>query len=247
MASRQQEKERRRQARIAAEREAAAKAARDRRLRLFGGVAIALIAVAAAGIALALKPGGGSSASSGPAPKNTAAVAGPPIPARKVTDLSAAAKAAGCTLHSYKWTDNDRHHVADSVKVKYKTNPPTFGDHYQIPAHDGNYVGQGTPPAGNLVHALEHGRIEIQYRRGLPKRDVSRLETLFDEGIGPYQSGQYLLVFQNETKMPYDVAAAAWGHVLACPKFNDRVFDAIRAFRLQYTMKGPERSYIAPE
>ena len=40
--------------------------------------------------------------------------------------------------------------------------------------------------------------------------------------------------------MPYAVAATAWTHLLGCPKMNDKVFDAIRAFRLAYVDKGPE-------
>jgi len=35
-------------------------------------------------------------------------------------------------------------------------------------------------------------------------------------------------------------AATAWQHLLGCPTFNDKVFDAIRAFRAQYVNKGPE-------
>jgi hypothetical protein len=246
MASRQEEKQRRRKERLAAERAAEAKAARDRRVRILGGGVLAVVAVGAAAVAIAA--GGGGKDGGGPdvQPKTTAPGSAT-LPARKITDLTAAAKAAGCQVHSYKWTPNDRDHVADGTKVDYKTNPPTYGDHYAVPAHDGNYVGQGTPATGNIVHALEHGRIEIQYKAGLPKRDVSRLEALFDEKLDPYDAGQYLLLFQNETKMPYELAATAWGRDLVCPRFNDRVFDAIRAFRLSYTLKSPERNFIGPE
>ena len=40
--------------------------------------------------------------------------------------------------------------------------------------------------------------------------------------------------------MPYAVAATAWDHVLGCPMMNERVFDAVRAFRNTYVDKGPE-------
>jgi hypothetical protein len=36
------------------------------------------------------------------------------------------------------------------------------------------------------------------------------------------------------------VAATAWTQSLTCPTMNDQVFDAIRAFRTEYTDKGPE-------
>jgi hypothetical protein len=40
--------------------------------------------------------------------------------------------------------------------------------------------------------------------------------------------------------MPYAVAATAWTHILGCKSFTPKVFDAIRAFRTKYTLKGPE-------
>ena len=56
-----------------------------------------------------------------------------------------------------------------------------------------------------------------------------------------------LLLYQNPTKMPYAVAATAWGHVLGCTTFNPRVFDAFRAFRMAYTDQGPEQLGTGPE
>jgi hypothetical protein len=47
--------------------------------------------------------------------------------------------------------------------------------------------------------------------------------------------------------MPYAVAATAWGHVLGCPTFNPRIFDAMRDFRLTYTNQGPEQLGTGPE
>jgi hypothetical protein len=49
--------------------------------------------------------------------------------------------------------------------------------------------------------------------------------------------------------MPYAVAASAWnrepgefgtGRVLGCPRMNERVFDALRAFRDEHRGSGPE-------
>src|SRR5207244_791042 len=106
------------------------------------------------------------------------------------------------------------------TKVPYKTNPPSYGPHYPVPAHDADYVGQAVPPIGYLVHALEHGRIEYQYRPGLPKADVDQLRALYNSSDKPYSGNQYLLLFQNPTGMPYDVAAVAWDHVLGCRNFS---------------------------
>jgi hypothetical protein len=37
------------------------------------------------------------------------------------------------------------------------------------------------------------------------------------------------------------VAATAWTHLLGCPRMNNQVFDAIRAFRDAYVDKAPEK------
>ncbi|MGI8580054.1 MAG: DUF3105 domain-containing protein [Solirubrobacteraceae bacterium] len=232
MASRQEEKERRREERLAAERDAEAAAARKKRLGLATAavLTVALVAV----IIIAISASGGGAKKPKPGTGGTSAK----LPAAQITDLAAAAKAAGCTVQSFVAGPHDRDHVAG--KVKYKTNPPVFGPHNQTPASDGDYVGQGPPAAENLLHALEHGRVLIQYRPGLPKPEVSQLEAVFNEQAGPFTPGQYALVFQNDTGMPYAVAATAWTQILGCKSFNPKVFDAIRAFRTKYTLKGPE-------
>jgi hypothetical protein len=214
MASRQEEKERRRREREEAEREAKAKEQRKRRLLILGGAVALLVVLVVAGVVIA---GGGGSTSS----------------AASVPPLATAAKNAGCTLQSYPKGYQDRQHT--NSKVTYKTNPPAFGPHNPIPAQDGDYAGRITPAKENLVHALEHGRIEVQYKKGTPKSTVSALEDVFNE------KSDYMLLFENDTDMPYQVAAVAWTHILGCKQYNDKVPDAIRAFRDQYTLKGPEK------
>jgi len=235
MASRQEEKERRREERLAAERAAAARASRGRRLRLLIGGALALALVAAIVVAVVA---GGSDSKGGP--KTAAGAGASGLPAAKTTDLGAAVRDAGCQLREYTPGPHDRDHVPDSQKVTYKTNPPSYGAHSQGPSSDGDYVGQGSPPPGRAVHSLEHGRIEIEYRPGLPTPQVKQLEGLFNESAGPYEPGQYMLLFQNNTGMKDDVAAVAWARTLTCPHFTPKVFDAFRAFRQKYTLKGPE-------
>ncbi len=247
MASRKEQKERAREARLAAEREAATKAAKARRIRLGGGGVLAVAAVAAVAVAMASGGGGGSGTGSPitPAPN------GVKLPAPKLSNLIAAAKAAGCvsidTPDSVARTDQNRTHVDPSTKVTYQTNPASYGPHYPSPASDGEYKPGGTPKVGFLVHAMEHGRVEYQYRPGLAPADVKELEALFNEAEGQWTPGQMLLLFQNTTGMPYDVAATAWGRVLGCKTFNPLVFDALRDFRLKYTNQGPEQLGTGPE
>ncbi|MDQ6776252.1 MAG: DUF3105 domain-containing protein [Actinomycetota bacterium] len=247
MASRKEQKERARETRLAAEREAAAKAARARRIRLGGG-GVLVVAVVAALVAV-IASGGGSGSGTGvpitPAPN------GVKLPAPKISDLAAAAKAAGCvsidTPDSIARAAQNRMHVDPSTKLTYQTNPASYGPHYPTPASDGEYKPGGTPQVGFLVHAMEHGRVEYQYRPGLAQADINELEALFNETEPPWAPGQLLLLFQNTTGMPYDVAATAWGHVLGCKSFKPAVFDALRDFRVKYTNQGPEQLGTAPE
>ncbi len=231
MASRQEEKQRRREERIAAEQAAAEKESRARRLRIVGGTVAIVLVLVAIGAALGLSGGGGGGTGS---PKNDASGKTVPIPAKKTSDLAAAVKASGCTLKSYPSGYEDRGHVSTSTHVKYKTNPPSFGKHFEVPAKDGDYAGVTTPPVSNWVHSLEHGRIQYQYAPGTPKRQVQGLETLFNE------DPDLVMVFQNNSAMPFKVAAVAWTHVLGCKAFTPGVYDAFRAFRDKYRLKAPE-------
>ena len=232
MSSRQEQKEKLREERLA--REAAAQAAERRRRMMGFGVGGALAAAAIAAVVVAIAAGGGGGDGNKPkgAPANTV-----PIPAQKVTNLDAAAKAAGCTLRTFTPGANDRQHVEGTVQ--YKQNPPVFGPHNPVWASDGDYVGQGAPPTEKLVHPLEHGRVVIWYKPTLPPREISQLETLFSEPMEGKPEG-YKQILVERPSLPGAVAASAWGQQLVCPKFDDKVFDAIRTFRVAYVDKGPE-------
>ncbi len=233
MASRKEEKERLRREREAKEQEAQS-AERRRRMMGFGvGGALALAAIAA--VVVAVAAGGGTDSKDKPKTKPSGNKV--PIPAAKATDLTAAAKAAGCTMRSFTPGANDRTHVEG--KVVYKQNPPVFGPHNPVWAADGDYVGQGAPPTEKLVHPLEHGRVVIWYKPTLPQRQISQLETLFSEPMEGKPEG-YKQILVERASLPGAVAASAWGQQLVCPQFNDKVFDAVRAFRLKYVDKGPE-------
>jgi hypothetical protein len=231
VSSRQEEKERRRREREERERAEAKKAGARRRMQLVAGGALAIAAVAAVIAAIVANSGGSSKAST-----NAAAV---PIPARKIADFDQAVKASGCTFKTF--TSEGRTHLtSDTAKFdQYKTNPPTSGTHRPTPAQDGVYAANNPPAKENAVHALEHGRIEIEYKPGTSKKIQGQLNTLFNEPLHG-SDGYHQLLFQNQTNMPFQVAAVAWIHYLGCPTMNDKVFDAIRAFRDRFVDKGPE-------
>lgn len=229
MSSRQEEKERRkreRQERLAAEK---ASAARRKRLQMvFGGVlaAVAVIAVVVVGV-FAL--GGDDD------PTSEVSASAAAIPEVKETDLEKAVKAAGCKL-VHAPNEGAGHEEKDFQPSDYQQNPPTSGTHFPEWYQDGVYNPGDVPELGKLVHTLEHGRINIQYKPGTPATTVARLETLWKS----LDDGYHMLLYENTTKMPFEVAATTWDQQLGCPKMNDQVFDAIRAFRAEYIDKGPE-------
>ncbi len=211
-------------ARREAEQAATLAASRRRRIQLVGGGAAALVVVA---VVIGVVLSGGSS-------DETPEAAAASIPAPKVMNLAEATAAAGVKLRTFKDSGTGEH-TTDSVK--YPMNPPTNGAHDPVWAADGNYAGRTTPEIEQLVHSLEHGRVQIQYRPGLPAAQVAQLEALFDE------APQHMQLFENATGMQGDVAVTAWTHSITFPALTDAAFDAIRAFREQYRDQGPE--YVA--
>jgi hypothetical protein len=211
-----------------------------------GIVLVAALAIVAVVLATSGGDDGGGGSGNGPADSANAV----PIPKageNAASDkLDAAAKAAGCVVRHPKIEGSD--HVEE--KVTYQSNPPTSGAHNPQPASDGIYE-EGAPEKENYVHALEHGRILFQYKAGTPERVVGQLTSLFGEsgdtdyGV-PIEEGSYSLLFENNTNMPYQVAASAWGHFIGCERVTDQTWDALRAFRARYTLQAPEK-ILQPE
>ncbi len=147
----------------------------------------------------------------------------PPKPP-KVTDLQKAANQAGCYLMLNLEDEGHAHLPVNSPPPKYKTDPPTSGNHVEPPYQqaDGAYL---EPPLQfNVVHSLEHGRMAIQYAPDLSEQTQRELKGLYDTMYGA------TLLFPN-TDMLYAVAATTWTNLLACPGWEDqKTLDAIRAF-----------------
>ena len=169
-----------------------------------------------------------------PRPPSTADAKATP-PAQKTKDLAQAVKLAGCTL-KHERNEGVEHADKAFTAADYGVNPPTSGTHAPTWAQDGIYGPGTTPELGTLVHTLEHGRIDIQYKPGTPAKTITQLTALYNE----LDNGYHLLLFENSTEMPFAVAATAWDQLLGCPAMNNRVFDALRAFTAAYIDKGPE-------
>jgi Protein of unknown function (DUF3105) len=234
VASRQEEKERRRKERL--EREQAAKKAAARRKRLQYVVGGLLGAAAIAGVVLILVAGvgGGDGGEEGEPTGPSEAAANVELPQQQIGDVQDAAKAAGCRLRSPE-IEGATHETRQFTPADYKTNPPTSGNHFPEWYDDGIYEPGDVPELGQLVHTLEHGRINLQYKPGTPENTVLQLEALLAE-----TEGYHMLLYENTTGMDAQIAATAWTHSLTCDEMNDKVFDAIRTFRARYIDKGPE-------
>jgi hypothetical protein len=228
------DREQRRQERIEAE---GAEAGSNRN-RLIVGYAIAsTVVLAIAAVVLILASGGdGDGTPEGDAHINLNASVGStngvepdnragtvPV-ATKITDLPAAAKAAGCDLRLHLQDEGHNHLKVGSQAPDYKTNPPTSGNHVEPPYQQADGAYAEMPAPIDFVHSLEHGRLEIQYAPDLPEKDQLALKGLYDTMYGA------TLLFPNED-MPYEVAATTWTNLLGCPSYKGAAtLDAIRAF-----------------
>ncbi|HET6997113.1 MAG TPA: DUF3105 domain-containing protein [Solirubrobacterales bacterium] len=227
------EREKRRQERLESEQSDAS----SNRNRLIFGYAIASTAVLAVVVLVIVLATGGEDAgaegdahinlneavgsTNGVQPDNRAGTPPPPV---KVDDLETAAKQAGCKLQLGLKDEGNQHIPAKSPSPGYGTNPPTSGPHVEPPYQQADGAYSEMPAEINIVHTLEHGRLEIQYSPDLAQKDQLALKGLFDTMYGA------TLLFPND-KMPYEVAATTWTNMIGCPTYKGAItLDAIRAF-----------------
>ena len=220
------------------QREQQARAAEQRK-KMVGYGAASVLAIAAVVVAILVLTGGNGKAGSGPGNAGDVFPDGGSVPEQKVFDIDPAAKAAGCQLQTKKGTARG-HTTSLSDRVKYNTNPPTTGRHYEIPADDGIY-GQA-PQDEQLVHNEEHGRVIIWVKPSLPSKQRADIRALVEED-------SYQMVLVPRRNMPYAVAATAWnaepapngtGRLMGCNEVNAKTFDALAAFRDENRSQGPE-------
>ena len=234
MSHRREQKERLRRERE--ERERQARAAEQRK-KLVGYGAGGLLALAAIIVVVVLATGGSGGGSDAQAAE--VFPDGGSFPEQKIFDVAPAAKAAGCTLRDVK--ANSREHTTSlDERVKYSTNPPTSGRHYQIPAQDGIY---GDPPQDEeLVHGMEHGRVIFWVKPSLPEDVRANIRALVEDD-------SYQMFLVPRANMPYEVAATAWdadpapngtGKMMTCDRVDDQTYDALAAFRDEHRSQGPE-------
>ncbi len=160
--------------------------------------------------------------------------AGTEPPKAKQTNLKVAAREAGCEVQTKLPIEGRSHLSPEATAPEYATNPPTSGNHVAPPYQQADGAYSDTPGAMNVVHALEHGRLTLQYDGGLTEADQLELRGLYDSAYSA------ALFFPNE-EMPYEVAATSWGEMLGCESYRGAAtLDAIRAFGAKYQGTAPE-------
>src|SRR5207302_9676362 len=119
------------------------------------------------------------------------------------------------------FNEEGHEHVPRPQTVQYQTNPPTSGNHWSD-SQSPTTTGIHTSPVPNeeLVHNLEHGHIEIQYKTTL---DASILDQLMN--LVKQDPTYYLLA--PSTTIPDTVDLAAWTHLQRCKTPNAKTVDVV--------------------
>ena len=125
-----------------------------------------------------------------------------------------------------------RNHVPDGTQITYNSNPPAAGEHYATTTHAGIY--DKAPEDGNLVHSLEHGAVILWYKEDLPKDNVDKLKTIFNE-----TSGKGIMTPRKNLDLP--VALSSWGRILKLEKIDEK---QIKAFFETNMNRAPEQAPI---
>ena len=233
-------KERLRQERIKAEKRE--RAEQRRKLLLGYGLAGALTLLVIVGVVYVIANSGSEGDSSGKIMNQSGSSHGltpderngPTPPEQVEYDLQEAVQKANCVLREDLPDEGNAHISPDDEPPKYKTAPPTSGDHIEPPLQqaDGAYLDEADPV--NWIHSLEHGRVAIVYSPDLPEDQQLELRGLYDE----LYSGALLFPY---AEMPYDVAAVSWQNLIGCKQYKGAAtLDAIRSFGEEHWGEGPE-------
>jgi hypothetical protein len=248
MSSKREERERLRQERIT---QSSGQGA-DRRRLILGYVLAGVLTVAViAGLVVAITSGGGDGEKAASTDANCHIQSqigvfedyecdsrqGTAPPSLQFGDLEESATEAGCEL-MLDLEDEGNDHFTEEKKGSYGTNPPTSGDHYAGPGETGSgAIADGAYatalPEARLVHAMEHGRVEVRYDPDLPEDQQLALKGVFDDDPAG-------IIMVPDPDLPYAVAVSAWTNAVGCKAYDPLVLDMVRNFRDTFRGNGPE-------
>jgi uncharacterized protein DUF3105 len=128
--------------------------------------------------------------------------------------------------------DEGHAHVPVGTVVRYRTDPPTSGNHYPDP-QDGGFFDHPIA-AGYLVHSMEHGAVIIYYNpETVTGSQQDALKRLARQHPGSFS--QVICVPRDDPKYP--IILTAWTHRLRLAEWDrDRIDD----FLTLYLGHGPE-------
>ena len=145
-----------------------------------------------------------------------------------LTDIGAAAKAAGCTAVQEEDATGAGQHM--TTPVTYRRHPPSFGPHNPTPDRRGNhiYTADDRPPVEVLVHNLEHGWTIVWYDETIAD-DAEQMKVLkatadkFDaHGSDPNVQHDHRAVDQGRRRRPDPRRQAHRVHALVDPPADVR-------------------------
>jgi hypothetical protein len=124
--------------------------------------------------------------------------------------------------------------VGTSHTVRYNSNPPTSGPHYDPSARPGIY--DEPIPDGYLIHSLEHGYVIISYNvQGLSESEAAELVSRLAELA--QQERIWKLIVLPRADMEQRIALTAWQRIDTFDRFDAR---RIRRFISTWRDRGPE-------
>lgn len=127
-----------------------------------------------------------------------------------------------------------RNHVPSGTEIDYARTPPTSGPHYGSATDPGFY--EEAQPAGELVHALEHGAVVIYY-------DPAALTPAAEESLRAF-AASHTEPFAAVIVVPHPADDPAADYVLTAWRTRLRLDayapETVRAFLAEFLGRGPE-------
>lgn len=125
-------------------------------------------------------------------------------------------------------------HVPEGQDVEYAQSPPLSGPHYDTPTEGGFY--EESQPAGNVVHALEHGAVVIYYDESAMNESArSSLQEFANTHTGTWRS--VIVVPHTNESAESDFVLTAWRHRMYMDSYDAQV---VFEFLSEFLGRGPE-------
>jgi hypothetical protein len=155
---------------------------------------------------------------------------------RNKANLAKIAKSGGCEAIKT-FSNEGANHVTPPATVKYKTNPPTSGDHYGNTANTG--ILSPAPPDENLVHNMEHGHVIFWYNPDLDPTIITALQNIVKKDPSR-------LILVPRSQMDAKLVFTSWQHMQTCPNPTSATSLVAQKFADERKAKGPEGTGDAP-